>query len=324
MLKILITGGAGYIGNVVSSLFLQMGHKVRAIDALWFDKNVPLAYLTNPSYEFIKGDIRNKEIINTALEGIDFVVHTAAIVGEPACNKFPELTKQVNYEASLNLIESAKQKNIKGIIFFSTCSNYGVSNNIANEDSQLNPLSLYAETKVMVEEYLIKKSDNLNWLICRLSTVYGASLRMRFDLTVNDFTLNAYTKKYLNVFLPYTYRPYIHVFDVANTIVKMIENFPEIKNNIFNVGFEGENYKKIDIVQAIQKHIRDVKIDLTDKGIDTRDYQVDFSKIQKKLGIRKTYSVDDGVREVANLLKLGLIDDPWDPKYYNTSLKSGE
>jgi len=324
MQTILVTGGAGYIGNVISSLALQNGYKVRVVDLLWFKKDIPLMHLANPNYEFIRGDIRDKCLINRALDGVDFIIHTAAVVGEPASKKFPELTYEINYEASVNLFQQASQKGIKGLFFFSTCSNYGVADGIATEEAQLQPLSLYSETKVNAEKYFINSDKGLDWVICRLSTVYGVSPRMRFDLTVNEFAMNGYLKKYLDVFLPYTYRPYIHVFDVARTVLEMINKFDKVKNNIFNVGYAGQNYQKIQVVEAVTRVIPDLVVDITEKGKDLRDYKVDFSKLKKYLDLENLYAVDDGVREVIELLRSGLITDTNNSIYHNNYPDIGE
>lgn len=318
-MKILITGGAGYIGNTIVDLALAEGHKVKVIDLLWFTKDIPLIHCNKSNYEFTKGDIRNSELIDKILTGVDFIVHTAAVVGEPASNKFPELTRAINYEATINLIEKAKNFAVKGFIFLSTCSNYGVVNGMANENTALKALSLYAKTKVEVEEYLIEKAKTIDWLILRLSTVYGASRRMRFDLTVNDFTLNAYKNKQLNIFLPYSYRPYIHVFDVARTIFALFNNFDKVKRNIFNVGFNGENYQKIQIAGIVKKFIPDTEIKVVKSGVDLRDYQVDFSKLKRFLNLKNKFTVENGVKEILNLLESKKIKNPMEKHYYNTS-----
>ncbi|MHC4309028.1 MAG: NAD-dependent epimerase/dehydratase family protein [Planctomycetota bacterium] len=318
-MNILITGGAGYIGSVISRLALEQNYNVKVIDLLWFDKNLPLLYEDNPNYEFIKGDIRNRDLLDHALKDVDFVIHCAAIVGEPASKKFPELTQQINYDASVELISGAQHHGVKGFVFFSTCSNYGASDGLAAEDAPLKPLSLYARTKVDVEKYLMDKVKDIDWAICRLSTVYGVSDRMRFDLTVNDFTMNAYMKKYLDIFLPFTYRPYIHVYDVATVIMQVISNFDKVRNNVFNVGFKGENYQKIQIAKMVQKFVPDTKIEVVKKGTDLRDYQVDFSKLQRFLNIRKQYSIEDGVKGVQTLLEQCIVTDPYERCYYNTT-----
>jgi len=323
MAKVLVTGGAGYIGNMVCTLMLQKGHQVRAVDVLWFDEDIPLVHLSNPNYEFIKGDIRSSELSKNLVEDIEFIIHTAAVVGEPACQKYPALTQEINYEASTQLIDNAKEAGTKGFIFFSTCSNYGVADGMATEETKLKPLSSYAETKVKVEEYLINEIKDLDWIVCRLLTVYGVPPRMRFDLTINDFSLNAYKKKYLDVFLPYTHRSYIHVFDVANVVAALVEKFDNVKNNVFNVGFEGENYQKISIAEAVKKYVPNLEIEIVEKGADLRDYQVDFSKLEKYLKLEKTHDVEKGVKEIIDLLKMELIKNTDDRKYYNTSPSIG-
>jgi nucleoside-diphosphate-sugar epimerase len=320
-MEIMITGGAGYLGSVVTNMALQKKYRVKTIDCLWFDHTVPLMHTHNPDYQFFRYDISDARCFPEYLNGVDYIVHTAAVVGEPASNKYPELTRKVNYEASKQLIDAAQEYGVKGIVFLSTCSNYGVSEGVATEDTPLQPLSLYAETKVNVEKYL-EKQNGTNWVICRLSTIYGSSPRMRFDLTVNDFAANAFMKKYLDVFLPYTYRPYIHVYDVAHVLLEIIENFQNVKNNVFNVGFNGENYQKITIAETIKEFIPDLKIEIVEKGTDLRDYQVDFSKLKKFLNVDITYTVKDGVKEIINLLRNGIIDNPYEEKYYNTNIKT--
>ncbi|HOE16864.1 MAG TPA: NAD(P)-dependent oxidoreductase [Syntrophorhabdaceae bacterium] len=317
-MKILITGGAGYVGSVLANAALGSGCSVRVIDALHFDRKVPIIHLSNPNYEFFRIDICERQNIAPLLEGVDYVIHTAAIVGEPASNRFPELTEKTNYAAAKEIIRLCAEKGVKGFIFLSTCSNYGITEGLAREDGVLKPLSLYADTKVRVERLLMDGTPGIDWVVCRMSTVYGASPRMRFDLTVNDFAMNAYRKRYLDVFLPYTYRPYIHVYDAARVIMSMIEHFGEARNNVFNVGFNGENYQKIKIADIVRQFIPDLKIDVVDKGTDLRDYQVDFRKLEQYLGLKNLFTVEDGVKEVVDMLSQGIIEDPDADIYYNT------
>ena len=318
-MKILITGGAGYVGSVLTNLALQRGHTVKAIDLLWFNPQIPLVHYNNPNYTFLRGDICDPNIVSDLLSDVDFVIHTAAIVGDPASKLFPELTQKINDDASRSLIDQCVKRKVKGFIFFSTCSNYGVSDGYANEESQLNPLSLYAKTKVDIEKYLMDQTGSLDWVIGRLSTVYGSSPRMRFDLTVNDFTLNAYTKKYLDIFLPESYRPYIHTYDLSNIVLTLISEFDKVKNNVFNIGFEGENYKKIEIAETVKKYIPDVKIDILKEGGDLRDYRVDFSKLHKFIKVEQVFNVEKAVKEIWEMLHFGYISNPSAPVYYNTT-----
>jgi nucleoside-diphosphate-sugar epimerase len=323
MNRVLITGGAGYIGSVLANACIGRGYKVRVVDTLSFDYKTPLNNLSHPSYEFCRGDICDASIYDRILEEVDFIVHTAAIVGEPASNKYAALTRHVNVDASIKLIEKAKSLK-KKFIFFSTCSNYGIADGMADENTPPTPLSLYSETKIDVEKYLLEKCNGLEWVICRLSTAYGASPRMRFDLTVNDFSIQALTGKRLEIFLPYSYRPYAHVYDIAQVVCALIENFNKVKNNVFNVGFEGENYQKIQIADVIKKYIPDLEIKVVESNADMRDYRVDFTKLSKAVSIKKTYSIDDGVRQVITMFNEGLIADYKAPEYYNTSPKLSE
>jgi nucleoside-diphosphate-sugar epimerase len=252
---------------------------------------------------------------------VDFVIHTAAVVGDPASKLFPELTTKINYDASVKLIDAATAAGVKGFVFFSTCSNYGKTDGLATEETELKPLSLYASSKVDTERYLMDKTKNLNWVIGRLSTIYGLSPRMRFDLTVNDFTLNGWKKKYLDIFLPESFRPYIHTYDISNIALTLLENIDTVKGNVFNIGFEGENYQKIQIANIVQKYMPDVKIDILKEGGDLRDYQVDFSKLHKFIKVKQVFDVDKGVHEIYEILKLGLINNPEAEVYYNTTPK---
>jgi nucleoside-diphosphate-sugar epimerase len=318
-MKILITGGAGYIGSVIASMALQRGHQVRALDCLWFNKSIPLIHLGNPNYSFVGGDLRDDATLNKALEGIDYVIHTAAVVGDPASKLFPELTTSINRDGSIKLLEAAKRHAVKGLIFFSTCSNYGVASSLATEETPLAPLSLYAHSKVDVENYITKKLDGLDWIICRLSTVYGTSPRMRFDLTVNDFTLVAWAKKQLDIFLPESYRPYVHTYDVSNIALTLIDSFGTAKNNIYNLGFNGENYQKISIANAVRDLLPEVSINVLKEGGDKRDYQVDFSKLHRVISVTQQYNVPKAIREILPALQSGLFGDPFSPVFYNTS-----
>lgn len=318
MKRILITGGAGYIGSVITNLALQQGFKVRVIDTLWFKKEIPLIHLNNPYYEFVKGDIRDYSMVNRVLDDIDYVINAAAVVGDPASKIFPELTSQTNFEAFRNIIELSKNKEIKGVVFLSTCSNYGTAKELANEETELLPQSLYAQSKVQAEKLLMDGEHKLDWIICRLSTVYGISPRMRFDLTVNDFTMNAFVEKNLDIFLPYSNRPYIHVYDAAKVIIELLKNFDSVKNNVFNIGFDGENYQKIEIANIVKEYLPDTKIEIVKSGHDLRDYRVDFSKLNKFLNLENTYTVRDGVKEVYEILKNKIITDYRQDYYYNT------
>ena len=317
--KVLITGGAGYVGCILTKTLLQHNFKVVVVDCLWFNQITPSIWIHDPNYTFINGDIRDQKTLDKCFKSeIDYVIHAAAVVGDPASKLFPHETKTINFDASQLLLTMSQKNNVKGVVFLSTCSNYGVSDGLAEENSPLNPLSLYAQTKVEVEQMLINETYNLNWIVGRLSTVYGSSPRMRFDLTVNDFTLKAFKDKYIDIFLPKSYRPYIHVYDLSMVITELLISFETTKNNVFNIGFENENYQKIEIANSVLEHVPDLKIDILKEGGDKRDYQVNFAKLHKFINVQKKYNVKKSVNEMLSLLKQYVITD-YDNEIYSNS-----
>ncbi|HEQ71105.1 MAG TPA: SDR family oxidoreductase, partial [Spirochaetia bacterium] len=269
----------------------------------------PLIHYSNPNYEFIHGDITDPAVQDSMLEDVDCVLHLAAVVGEPASNKFPELTKKINEDASIAIIDKVIKKKIANFFFFSTCSNYGVANTVANEESELHPLSPYSETKINVERYILSHAEEFNWIICRLSTVYGPSPRMRLDLTVNDFAYKAYHDKLIDIFLPESYRPYIHVYDLARVILHLMTHASTLGKTVYNVGFNTENYQKIEIAHSTQKKIDGVKIEILKSGGDKRDYKVDFSKLAKATGLSNMFNVYNTVDQLVRLFSLAEFND---------------
>jgi nucleoside-diphosphate-sugar epimerase len=317
--NVLITGGAGYIGSVLTGEFLRRGWTVRALDVLWFDTTSPMAYWHNPGYEFVRGDIRDDKCVRDCLNGVDYVIHTAAVVGEPAAVKFPVVTDEVNTLAARNLAQACTRAHVRGFVFFSTCSNYGIAGGTATETSPLNPLCPYSRSKVGMEQYLQNVCSDLPWLILRLSTVCGASPRMRFDLTVNDFTLNAYRNGRLDVFNPNSFRPYIHVYDLAMVVTALVDRFNEVSRQVFNVGFNGENYRKIDVVNAIRERLPNVRVNIVTKADDRRDYYVDFTKLERLLHMQPVRAVRGAVSDILAMLRAGIIADVDNPAFYNTT-----
>jgi len=318
-MNVLVTGGAGFIGSVLVRELLLDGFSVRVVDNLMYTGRAILPYYNANNFEFVPGDIRDKSQCQKAMENIDVVVHLAAIVGDPASQKAPELTRETNLTGSHNLIDIVQEKSIEKFIFASTCSNYGKSDvsTFADETTALNPVSLYAKTKVEIEQYLAQNVKNLNWTILRFATVYGVSPRMRFDLTVNDFTMQMITKGELLVYGEQFWRPYVHVKDVARAI-KLVVSKPNLTNQeIFNVGNTPQNYQKIDIVRLIQKVVPSAKIEFVHKEEDPRDYKVSFEKIKNQLGYQTLYTVEYGISEVFNLVKNEIIKDFENPEYYN-------
>jgi nucleoside-diphosphate-sugar epimerase len=322
-MKILITGGAGYIGSTLTPLLLAAGHEVRVLDFLSFGGNSLLGSWAESGFEFIHGDIRDLSTIRTAVAGRDAVVHLAAVVGDPACSRQPDLARATNLDASLALIEESKRAGVKRFIFASTCSNYGKMKDpsqYVDEDSELTPVSLYAETKVAVEKALLQTGNNGSWCPTplRFATVYGVSPRMRFDLTVNEFTMELLVNKTLKVFGEQFWRPYIHVRDVARGI-QLVLGSPEhlVRARVFNVGATDQNYQKQQLVELIRPHAPDAVIEYVHRAEDPRDYRVSFTRVTNELGFKTTRTVASGIEEVARLVQGNVITNFGESAYRN-------
>jgi nucleoside-diphosphate-sugar epimerase len=321
--KVLVTGGAGYIGSVLVRILLNKGFYVRAFDSLKFGGDALYEVSQHPKFEFMKGDLRNDADVDKALEGMDHVAHLAAIVGDPACSKFADEANEVNWTASVNLFNKAEAAGIKRFVFASTCSNYGKMadpDSFVDEESELRPVSLYAELKVKFENYLLKekKKSKMTATALRFSTVYGYSPRIRFDLTVNEFTRNVCLTGEQEIWGPQFNRPYCHVEDLARAVMLVLQSpKKKVKANVFNVGDTKENYSKRMLMEEIQKQIPTAKAIYVDKTEDPRDYRVNCDKIKKELGFTITKKVPDGIREIATLMQSGIITDSHSQKFRN-------
>jgi nucleoside-diphosphate-sugar epimerase len=321
--RVLVTGGAGYIGSVLVRILLEKGYTVRVMDSLKFGGDALYDVSQHPQFEFIKGDIRNDEDADKALKGVDALAHLAAIVGDPACSKFSDEAREVNWTASVSLFEKAEKAGLKRFVFASTCSNYGKMadpNSFVDENSELRPVSLYAELKVKFENYLLneRKDAKICATALRFSTVYGFSPRIRFDLTVNEFTRNVCLTGEQEIWGPQFSRPYCHVDDLARAVVITLEAPEEkVKANVFNVGDTTENYSKRMLMEEIQKQMPSAKAIYIEKTEDPRDYRVNCDKIKTDLGFTITKKVPDGIREIMKLMNSGMITDAHSQKFRN-------
>ncbi len=308
-MRVLITGAAGYLGSVLTRQLLAQGHEIKAVDNLFHGPQAHLDELASePSFEFVEGDIRDEPLMWKMLQDVDAVVHLAGIVGDPACARMPGIAQAVNLDASVRLYSTAALRGVSRFIFASTCSNYGRMadpDSTVDEDSELRPVSLYARTKVEFEEFLLGhfqfESPEVALPTClRFSTLYGTSPRMRFDLTVNEFTRDLLTERRLVVYGEQFWRPYVHVRDAARAIALTLEAAPEIvAGQVFNVGDTNENYRKGDIVRLIAAEIDgELEIERVEKNEDPRDYRVNFDRIARDLGFEISMTVPDGIREV--------------------------
>lgn len=322
-MKVLVTGGAGYIGSVLVRQLLDKGFNVRAFDSLKFGGDALYDVMLHKNFEFIKGDIRNAEEVAQALEGIDAVAHLAAIVGDPACKKYSDEAKETNWDGSVALFEAAEKAGVQRFVFASTCSNYGKMpdpDSFVTETSELRPVSLYAELKVKFEKYILeeRKDTNMSATALRFSTVYGFSPRIRFDLTVNEFTRNATINGEQEIWGAQFWRPYCHVDDLARAVVLVLESEDaKVRSNVFNVGTTEENYNKGMIIEEVCKVVPNTKVNYVEMNEDPRDYRVNFDKIKNELGYSITKKVPDGVKEIYTLLKTGIVTDSFGQKFRN-------
>lgn len=323
MKRVMVSGGAGYIGSVLVKILLEEGFKVRVIDVLRFGGEAIVELFNNENFEFVKGDIRKTEDLRHALLDVDYAVNLAAIVGDPACAKEPELAKSTNIEGAELFYQIANELGVRKFIMASTCSNYGKMedpNAYVNENSKLAPVSLYAETKVEVEKYLLDRPrTNVCKPTClRFSTVYGLSPRIRFDLTVNEFAKDLAMGKELVVFGEQFWRPYCHVVDLCRGVLAVLKAPDEkVAFEVFNVGCTEENYTKKMIVDEIRKQLPDTQVKYVQKKEDPRDYRVSFEKIKERLDFKISKTVPDGIRQIITVVQDGFLNNPDDQKYKN-------
>jgi nucleoside-diphosphate-sugar epimerase len=311
------------VGSTLTPLLLAAGHQVRVLDHLAFGGESLLGVWCKPGFEFMRGDIRDRTTVRAAISGRDAVVHLAAVVGDPACARQPDVARATNLDASLALIQESQSAGVSRFIFASTCSNYGKMKNAdqyVDEESELRPISLYAETKVAVETALLASVSNYGWCPTplRFSTVYGVSPRMRFDLTVNEFTMEMLTKKHLTVFGEQFWRPYIHVGDAAQAIHAVLDSPKEtVGGRVFNVGATDQNFQKLQLVDMIRPYAPDAMVEFVHKDEDPRDYRVSFARITNQLGFKPARTVAEGIEEVARLVGENVVNNCGDKKYRN-------
>lgn len=311
--RILVTGGAGYLGSVVVAQLIARGSKVRVLDALLFGDKSLDAVKSNPNCEVVRGDVRDAAAVAAAMKSCDAVVHLAAIVGDAACDENQQLAAEVNRAATRTLIEMAPACGIRRFIFASSCSVYGASDSLLDETSALNPLSIYARTKIDSEKLLLAaggqaSAKDFSATVLRFGTLFGLSPRMRFDLVVNLFAARAASGGRITVFNADQWRPFVHVQDAARAVLASLDApLSVVSGQIFNAGSPALNLQIRDVGEAIQRMIPGTAIDRIENNSDQRNYRVSFEKIQRALGFQCQRTLESGISEICDTIRSGQL-----------------
>lgn len=317
---ILVTGGAGYVGAILVPKLLKKGYVVKVLDLYIYGHDVLDSVKNHPNLKQIVGDIRNKELLEKELEGVDAVIHLACISNDPSFELDPTLGRSINYDATIQLIDMAKQKGIKRFVYASSSSVYGIKEeeNVVEELTR-EPLTDYSKYKAICEDYLLEKqSDDFTCLILRPATVCGYSPRQRLDLTVNILTNHGFNNKKIKVFGGEQKRPNIHIEDITDLYVKVLEYPKEkISGKIFNVGYE--NHKVKEIAEIVRRVIGDESIEIVvEPTDDNRSYHVSSEKIKQELGFIPKHTIEEAVHDLVDALRSGKLPDSMtDKKYFN-------
>lgn len=317
--SILVTGGAGYIGSWLVRKLLERNYRVRLLDNFLYGSQGLRDIAGHPRLEVIEGDISHLGTVTRAVKGVSTIVALAALVGDAACELDPEETAAINYESVRILADVCRRQGVERLILASTCSVYGANPDLLlNEGSRLNPVTLYARTRLQAEEVLMRHSEFFGVVILRLATVFGLSPRMRFDLLVNTLTLQAVANRRMVVLGGEQWRPNLHVQDAADAFILAIEAPDEkARKEIFNVGSNESNYTILQIANLVNQLVPKAKLEIKADVTDRRDYRVAFDKIRYVLGFQPRFMVDDGISEIVKALDNGLIADPTADIYHN-------
>jgi nucleoside-diphosphate-sugar epimerase len=311
---VLLIGGAGYIGLVMTDRLLAAGYRVTCLDRMLYRNNeCVIPFMHDAGYRFVYGDLVDSRALDQALEGVTDVVLLAGLVGDPITKRYPEIARAINDEGIQRCIDALNKRQLNRVIFTSTCSNYGLIENdeLATEKHELKPLSLYAHSKVAAETHLLGGRGKVDYTptVLRFATAFGMSPRMRFDLTVNEFTRELALGRELLVFDAHTWRPYCHVRDFARLVQMVLEApAPKVAFEVFNAGGEANNFTKKGIIDTIIGFIPDAKVRYQEHGSDPRNYRVDFRKVREALGFEPEYSVKFGVQELLAAMRLHVFD----------------
>jgi nucleoside-diphosphate-sugar epimerase len=313
--RVLLIGGAGYVGSEITAQLLEAGYNVRTVDLLVYDNGVAvLGFLRNPHYEFRRLDLVDTDAIVSMLEGVTDVIVLAGLVGDPITKAYPAASEAINVEGTRRLLDALDGHRINKVLFVSTCSNYGLIPDgvLADEGFDLKPLSLYARAKVVMEDHLRERKDKVDYhfTILRFATAFGLSPRMRFDLTVSEFTREMFLGRELLVFDAETWRPYCHVGDFGVLIRRVLEApLGLVDGEVFNAGGDVNNFTKQMIVDYLKSRLPDAPVRFQEHGSDPRNYRVSFARVRERLAFEPEITVPDGIDELLGALDAGLFED---------------
>jgi len=303
--RVLITGGAGYVGSHLTRKLLEKGYSVRVLDNFTYGEDGLEQYFAHPRLEIQRGDICNVRDISQAVQDVSTVIALAAIVGDPACRLSPEDTFNLNYESTKILIETCNFYGVERVLFASSCSVYGASNRrLLTERSPINPVSLYARTRILSENVLFDRAGNVEPVVFRLATVFGLSPRMRYDLVVNTLTVRAVVDHKITIMGGNQWRPNVHCQDVADAFVLAMEApSHKVTGEIFNLGANRLNSTILELGELVAARVPEAEFIIEDDAVDPRDYRVDFSKLKRTLGFRPRFSIEEGISELIEALE---------------------
>jgi len=305
-MNVVITGGAGYLGSVVTAHLLQAGHRVTVLDALTAGGESLLAFAPHPCFRLVASDVRDRSDVRRAISGADVVVHAAAAVGEPVCSTDAEAARSINVGGTSTVAAATEEAGVGRLVLISTCSNYGVSgpDAPADEDSPLRPLGVYANSKVEAERAALTGEARTSRLVLRLGTICGLSPRMRFDLLVNDMARRAALGERIDVFCPEAWRPSLHIRDAARAVEWALTASGSQGDRVFNV--VGENRRKKDLVELVRRHFPEALVEITPGATDPRDYRVSAGRIERE-GFSPAHTVEGAFVETADAVRAGMF-----------------
>jgi len=321
-MRVLVTGGAGYLGTVLCRKLLDKGYKVRAFDRLLFGREPVRNLMDRDGFELVEGDITYLSEYPDLFHDIGGVIHLAGLANDPSCDLRPEMTDRVNYRASIALAEKAKVNGIGPFIFASSCSVYGAGVGELKETSPLNPVSLYAEVKVRTEQALNGMAGSSFWPVhLRQATLFGLSPRMRFDLAVNVMVLHGTLNRKIYVLGGgKQWRPFVHVEDSSDAFIASLERAESLSCEMINVGSKALNYQICDLAALVASHLPGVELEVAPGDAERRTYMVNFDKLEKVLDLIPSWTVEDGIREISQALTSGALPEPQSSRYYNIRL----